>query len=74
MLYLRDLLAAPVMDRAAPRVHVYLPPGDRWVDAWTTQQAPVQPHGSHGDAAVQARPDPSLEATTTHPVFFNFKL
>jgi hypothetical protein len=41
----RDLLAAPVMDRATPRVHVYLPPGDVWLDVWTTQQAPVQPTG-----------------------------
>lgn len=42
----RDILAAPVMDKGTPRVHVYLPPGDVWLDVWTTQQAPVQPTGA----------------------------
>jgi sulfoquinovosidase len=45
----RDILAAPVMDRKTSRVHVYLPPGDTWLDVWTTQQAPAQPTGPrHG--------------------------
>jgi alpha-glucosidase (family GH31 glycosyl hydrolase) len=39
----RDILVAPVLDKGATHVHVYLPPGDVWVDAWTTQRAPVQP-------------------------------
>jgi alpha-glucosidase (family GH31 glycosyl hydrolase) len=40
----RDILVAPVLDQGATRVHVYLPPGDVWVDLWTAQQAPVQPN------------------------------
>ena len=39
----RDILVAPVLDKKTAHVHVYLPPGDVWLDAWTTQQAPVQP-------------------------------
>lgn len=45
----RDILAAPVMDRATPRVHVYLPPGDVWLDVWTTQLSPIQPTGANRD-------------------------
>ena len=47
----RDILAAPVMDRGTARVHVYLPPGDEWTDAWTTQRTPAQPSGFGGDIA-----------------------
>ena len=39
----RDLLAVPVMDRGAGKAHAYLPPGDVWLDVWTTQQAPAGP-------------------------------
>lgn len=38
-----DLLVAPVLDKGATHVHMYLPPGDVWVDVWTTQRAPAQP-------------------------------
>lgn len=47
----RDLLAVPVMDRGAGKAHAYLPPGDVWLDVWTTQQAPAQGHGFGGDLA-----------------------
>jgi len=39
----RDILVAPVLDKKTSHVHVYLPPGEVWLDAWTTQQTPVQP-------------------------------
>jgi alpha-glucosidase len=39
----RDILFAPVLDRGSSSVHVYLPPGEVWLDVWTTQQTPVQP-------------------------------
>ena len=45
----RHLLVAPVMDRGTNRVHAYLPPGDVWVDVWTTQQTPRTP-GGRGEA------------------------
>merc|ERR1712159_856350 len=38
----RDMLIAPVLDKGGTHVHVYLPPGDIWVDVWTTQQTPAQ--------------------------------
>ena len=38
-----DILVAPVLDKGATHVHLYLPPGDVWVDVWTTQRAPAQP-------------------------------
>ena len=38
----RDLLIAPVLDRATTRVHCYLPGDDVWMDAWTTMLAPVK--------------------------------
>ena len=48
----RDLLAVPVMDRGAGKAHAYLPPGDVWLDVWTTQVAPAQGHGFGGDLAM----------------------
>jgi alpha-glucosidase (family GH31 glycosyl hydrolase) len=48
----RNLLVAPVMDRGTNRVHAYLPPGDVWVDVWTTQQTPRTP-GGRGEAFVE---------------------
>ena len=48
----RDLLAVPVMDRGARKAHAYLPPGDVWLDVWTTQQAPAQGHGFGGDLSA----------------------
>lgn len=48
----RDLLAVPVMDRGTSKVHAYLPPGDVWLDVWTTQRAPAQGHGFGGDVSA----------------------
>ena len=48
----RDLLAVPVMDRGTNKVHAYLPPGDVWLDVWTTQRAPAQSHGFGGDISL----------------------
>jgi hypothetical protein len=31
-----------VMDRGTNKAHAYLPPGDVWLDVWTTQRAPAQ--------------------------------
>ena len=48
----RDLLAVPVMDRGTNKVHAYLPPGDVWLDVWTTQRAPAQGHWFGGDISL----------------------
>ena len=48
----RYLLAVPVMDRGTLKVHAYLPPGDVWLDVWTTQRAPAQGHGFGGDISA----------------------
>ena len=64
----RDVLAAPVMDRSTPRVHVYLPPGDVWLDVWTTQRSPIQPTGAstgggaEGGGAEDLNPNPNYDS------------
>ena len=43
------MLIAPVLDKGGTHVHVYLPPGDIWVDVWTTQQTPAQPDAASAE-------------------------
>ena len=45
----RDMLIAPMLDKGGTHVHVYLPPGDIWVDVWTTQQTPAQPDAASAE-------------------------
>jgi alpha-glucosidase len=59
----RDILAAPVMDRSTPRVHVYLPPGDVWLDVWTTQRSPIQPTGGAEGGAEGLNPNPNYDSS-----------